>query len=142
MKEPVMKRYLFLSLVCTLLFSCKEQARAPFSGIKWVMERVSAQGIKTKSESLKIFIVFDDTTRVARGQAGCNTFLATYRKEGRHGLSFSGLEASKTTCPDIYMEAMFFKMLEETNNYTLRSDKLYLRKDDETIAVFRPGRVE
>jgi heat shock protein HslJ len=139
MKENVMKRYLFFCLICILLLACKAKVDAPFSGMKWVMERINAQVIKAKNGSREIFILFNDTTCVARGQVGCNTFWATYSKNEGGRVSFSGLDATKTTCPDIYMEAMFFKMLEETNNYTLRRDKLYLRKDDETIAVFRPG---
>jgi heat shock protein HslJ len=109
----------------------------PFSGMKWVMEKINGQGMKTKNDTREVFIVFNDTTRVARGRAGCNTFFATYIKKEKQGLSFSGMDATKTTCPDIYVEAIFFKMLEETNNYALRYNKLYLRKDGETIAVFR-----
>jgi heat shock protein HslJ len=103
------------------------------------MERMNNRGIRTREVAREIFIVFDDTSRVARGHVGCNTFRATYcRKEGWR-LSFSGLDATKRTCPDVYVEAMFFKMMEETNGYSLKRDRLCLKKDDETIAVFRPG---
>ncbi|MDR1415452.1 MAG: META domain-containing protein [Odoribacteraceae bacterium] len=133
-----MRQYLFFCLTFTLLFDCKPKTNTPFAGMKWVMERIKDQGIKAKEDMRGVFIVFDDTTRVARGRAGCNTYFAAYTKGDDGALSFSSVDATKTACPEMYVEAIFFKILEDTNNYTLRHDKLYLRKDSETIAVFRP----
>ncbi|MDR1274333.1 MAG: META domain-containing protein [Odoribacteraceae bacterium] len=131
-----MKRYLFFCLVFTLFFSCKPRIDTPFPGMKWVMEKIKSQGIKAKEDIRGVFIVFDDSTRVVRGRAGCNTFFATYCRNEKQELSFSDVNATKTTCPEMYVEAIFFKVLEETNNYTLRHNKLHLRRDNETLAVF------
>jgi heat shock protein HslJ len=130
---------LLLCATCASLLSCRSKTEASFSGMKWIVERVKAQGIKAKEDMYGVYITFDDSTKVVRGKAGCNTFFATYHKTGSHGLTFSGLNATKTTCPEMYVEAIFFKILDETNSYSLRHDRLYLRKDSETLAVFRPG---
>jgi heat shock protein HslJ len=121
------------------MLSCRERVEAPFSGMKWVMERISDRGVRPGKMTMEVFIAFDDTARVARGYAGCNAFWAAYSKQ-EGCLAFSNLEATKTTCPDMYAEAVFFRALEETNRFALRRGRLYLKRDDETLAVFRPGR--
>jgi heat shock protein HslJ len=142
MNEHAMKRFLLFSLTCLSLLACEERPHAPFHGTRWVVEHMGFPEMKAKPGPREVSIVFNDTTRVASGKAGCNTYLATYREEGQQGLSVSNLQATRVTCPDMYLEAIFFKVLKEMNNYTFRRGKLRLRKDDEELAVLRPGHVE
>jgi heat shock protein HslJ len=104
------------------------------------MEKINDRGIKPRENAREIFIVFDDANHVVTGRAGCNAFRAAYCRRDGGRVSFSILHATKMACPDMYVDAMFFKILEETNGYSIRRGRLRLKRDDETIAVFRLAR--
>ena len=128
-----MKLFASFFLVFTFLISCKSRDVSSIVGMRWVAEQISGKEVKGKS---KVFIEFSDTTFQVIGKAGCNRFSCRYILNETE-LTFSEINATRRSCPDMYIEAMFFKMLENANSYSIKRNKLSLKEDGDIVAVFR-----
>ena len=62
------------------------------------------------------------------GNGGCNSFFGNYEIPGNNRISFSKIGATKMACNNMEIENQFFKVLEMTDNFTMRNDTLSLNK--------------
>lgn len=72
------------------------------------------------------FILRADST--INGHGGCNGFGGNYQLEGMNGVRFSQLMSTLMACEGVEFEPEYFRMFEEIDNYTLKSDTLSLNK--------------
>lgn len=120
-----------------LAFSCKSaKETVSLTGVKWVAESLNGKEIKFKEDQSEVFFTFDAVDKKVSGRAGCNRFFGTY-EQNESALTFSGMGATKMACPDMDIEASFFKVLEDTKSFVIKNDKLTLKDDSNVIAVFK-----
>ena len=130
-----MKHLIFSYLIVSLAISCNSKEQQRLSEIRWIGEKIDGKKIQLQRQDEKIYIKFDTLNRVT-GRAGCNRFSGVYKIEGKGKIVFSDIVTTKMTCPDIHIEALFFRVLENTDSFTLRRNQLRLKGNGSTIAVF------
>jgi len=117
--------------------SCKSAKESvSLTGVKWVAESLNGKEIKFKESESGVFVTFEADGKKVFGRAGCNRFFGVYEKN-ESALTFSGMGATKMACPDMDIETIFFKVLEDTKSFAIKNDKLTLKDDNNVIAVFR-----
>lgn len=62
------------------------------------------------------------------GHGGCNHFSGTYSLSPQGRIAFSMLAMTEMACMDYTLEGEFMKVLEQTDNYSLKNDTLSLNK--------------
>lgn len=131
-----MKQFIIICVITSFAVACKT-GKCPSLGEKtWVMEKMNGKEIKLRND-IKVYIEFEEKNHRISGYAGCNRFLGSYDKKEYSKLSFSDISATKKSCPDMYVEVMFFKALEITDSYSLRKNRLSLKSNGDVVAVFR-----
>lgn len=132
-----MKGMIVCCLITVLAISCKSAKESvSLTGVKWVAESLNGKEIKFKEAESEVFLTFDGKEKKVLGKAGCNRFFGTYEQK-ESVLTFSGMGATKMACPDMDIEASFFKVLEDTKTFVIKNDKLTLKDDSNVIAVFK-----
>ncbi len=137
-----MKQILFFCLAVLGAVSCKSaKENLPLTGVNWVAESLNGKELKMKNSNQQVSITFEKAGKKVAGQAGCNRFFGTYATE-EDKLTFSQMGATKMACPHMDIEVTFFKMLDETNRFVIKNDKLSLKNDGNVIAVFKAEKIE
>lgn len=62
------------------------------------------------------------------GFAGCNNFWGSFNLQEGNRISFSKMASTLMACPDLHLEIEFYRILDRTDNYTLKENFLYLNK--------------
>ena len=132
-----MKGMIVCCFIIVLAISCKSAKESvSLTGVKWVAESLNGKEIKFKEAQSEVFFTLDATDKKDSGKAGCNRFFGTYDLNESE-LAFSGMGATKMACPDMDIEASFFKVLEDTKSFVIKNDKLTLKDANNVIAVFK-----
>ena len=133
-----MKRYLFLiSLVVLGLVSCNSSKNmVKLTDVKWVLETLDGNKPEMKESGNEVFIRLNGTEKRISGMAGCNRFFGNYEMEGKK-LKFSHMGSTRMACPDMEIESVFFKMLEDTDSFVIKDNKLSLMQKGKVLAVFK-----
>jgi uncharacterized lipoprotein NlpE involved in copper resistance len=62
------------------------------------------------------------------GFAGCNNFWGSFNLQSGNRISFSKMASTLMACPDLHIETEFYRILDRTDNYTLKANFLFLNK--------------
>lgn len=132
-----MKKLLFFfCFVAFALVSCKSSKTiVPLTGVKWVVETIDGKKLQLKENTSEVSMQFNEAEKRVNGVAGCNRFFGGYEVDGGK-LKFSHMGATRMACPDMDVEQMFFKMLENTDSYSIKDNKLSLLQNGKVLAVF------
>lgn len=139
-----MKKILFLICFTPLLMavSCHSSKNmVKLSDTKWVLETLDGNEVKMKEQRNEIFIQFNEVEKRVNGMAGCNRFFGSYEMDGSK-LKFSHMGATKMACPDMDVESAFFKLLEETDSFSIKDHQLTLLQKGKVLAVFKAGEIK
>lgn len=132
-----MKKLLFFfCLVAFALVSCKSSKTiVPLTGVKWVALTIDGKKLQLKETTNEVSIQFNEAEKRVNGLAGCNRFFGGYEVDGNK-LKFSHMGATRMACPDMDIEQVFFKVLEDTDSYSIKDNKLSLLQKEKVLAVF------
>lgn len=131
-----MKHLVFLCLIATSLVACHNREHQKcISGIKWIGERINGKRIHFQEQNQKIYMEFDTLNRVT-GRAGCNRFTGVYNVNRDGKVVISNIVTTKLTSPDMHIEAIFFKALENTDSFIIRRNQLRLKGEGNIVAIF------
>jgi len=131
-------RYL-LSLSLIFLMSCsalKKNTKGDTADLKstsWKL--VSITGYELEATPKPVTLAFADSNKV-NGNGGCNGYFGKFEVKGNE-LHFGAIISTKMACvPGMETETHFFKVVQETNAYEVKSNQLILKKNEEVLAVF------
>lgn len=136
-----MKHFLFFCLITSFTVSCRQKEEPSLAGVMWVVEKINGKEVKLRDNGKKAYLEFDEAFNRVSGKAGCNRFFGNY-SQSKTELSFAEMGATRISCPDIYVEVMFFKMLEDTDSFSIKRNKLFLKEGSNIVAVFRAEKAE
>lgn len=120
-----------------LMAMCHSQKDNVALGDKtWVLDSIEGQKVEMKVPDNKVTMQFDVTENKVAGMAGCNNFFGGYEQEGRK-LKFYQMGATRMTCPDMEMERLFFKILENTTTFQIKGKELSFLRKGKVLAVFK-----
>lgn len=140
-----MKKYLFILVGITLLSCSSGKPSLPDNKIydtEWQLASVLlSDGSKKLYVSVsKIDIVpslmINKETRRVSGSSGCNRFSSNANIQG-NSIKFDQLAMTRMLCMnDNGLEASVVKALDIVNNYTIKGNKLILKRDKKIIAEY------
>lgn len=93
----------------------------------WKLVSIDGKTISPSDKQIKephmILKAFDKSVN---GNGGCNSFFGSYELAGENHISFSKIGATKMACQNMAVENVFFKALEQADQYTVVNDTLFL----------------
>ena len=136
-----MKLTSFISAGAFIFFSAfvmKKEAARQLSSLydtKWELKKIhNTDSIKTVI--VKAFIKFNQSTKSAGGNGGCNSFGSTLTVSG-NTVSFKDIFSTKMYCEWIQQtEDVFFKQLGKVNRFIVKDKVLLLYKNKEVLLEF------
>ncbi len=102
----------------------------------WSLVELNGKPLKTNSGKEKPHLLLHNSTGKADGSGGCNRFNGSFEMRPNSTLFLSPLAATKMTCPGMNTETAFFRTIEGTTIYEVKKDRMTLRRDGKTVAVF------
>ena len=147
-----MGRYLVFLFV---LFTACNTARKPqktegrdikLESCSWTLQELNGNPVQTPEGGKPLYLDFRKGNNMVKGSGGCNNMNGMYTVHDDL-IKLQSLERTERTCVDSAMnvqESAFFKMLEETEQYEIRSKRvvgkrtelLELYKAKNRLAVF------
>lgn len=102
---------------------------------KWKLKKIHNAG-NAEAVTNKAFIKFNQSTKSAGGNGGCNTFGSTIIVSG-NTVSIKDIFSTKMYCEGVQqMEDDFFKQLQQVNRFVITGKALTLYKDKEVLLEF------
>lgn len=137
-KILIMKKILFLAcLIALTVVACNSSKNmVKLAGVKWELETLDGKEVKIQADKSALSIQFNEAEKRVNGLAGCNRFFGTYEMEG-HKLKFSHVGSTRMACPDMEMESAFFQMMDNTDSYEIKNNKLSFMQKNKIVAVFK-----
>jgi len=101
-------------------------------GTEWVIS--SLPGFTIEETDRAVNLSFSDSSTRFGGYSGCNMYGGDFTVAGQQ-LKFSKILGTKRAClSGMKNEQTIFKVLEQTNNYSINANKLQLKQDDKVLA--------
>ncbi|MEG1484553.1 MAG: copper resistance protein NlpE N-terminal domain-containing protein [Bacteroidales bacterium] len=103
---------------------------------QWKLESMNGEKNKAFAESDSFTLEFLKKEGRIAGVGACNRFFGNYElaKKGEIDIKMGG--ATMMACPNLNLEAPYFKMLDEADKYKIEKEKLLLYIGDKVTAVF------
>ena len=149
-----MGRYTFLYFLLLLLIACstgKKPQKTEGRDIKlescsWTLRELNGVAVRVPDGGKKLFLDFSKGNNMLSGNGGCNTMNGMYTVHDDL-IKLQALSKTERTCTEDAMnvqEAAFYKMVEETERYEIKSRRnngvkkeyLELYKDKTKLALF------
>lgn len=99
-------------------------------GTYWKLVEIMGKPVTHDERRVPAHMVLQTEEKRVAGNAGCNSFFATYELDETKGsLRFSKAGSTMMACPDMSVEDAFHQALEQVDNYTIGQDgRLSLNK--------------
>lgn len=112
--------------------------KATLAETKWKLITLNGKVVTQKGKK-DYFLKLNSKDGKFSAYAGCNSIMGSYVMPSAFGLSFSNMAMTKMACPEMVIENLFSKALEETDRYTIKDNILKLHKGKIAIlATFEP----
>ncbi|GAA4848397.1 META domain-containing protein [Algivirga pacifica] len=144
------KAVLFTGFLCLSLLACKSQKQVnqesknditnteqadmeesqssnPLHETKWILTELRGQKISTNPSAPEVFITFTPEGKVY-GNSGCNSFNGSYSISEGERIQLTQLISTQRACLNMEVEDAFLKVLQTTDNYTIKDGVLTLNK--------------
>ncbi len=103
---------------------------------RWLLENAGGVESYQIDTLLPNYLSFtSEMPDAAMGFAGCNTIAGRYQLDG-NTIEFDRVLVTKNSCPDMQLEELLVKAMEETNNYRIINNKLEFLNGRQQLAVF------
>jgi heat shock protein HslJ len=92
---------------------------------------VELRGVKVEyvnGQSQEMYLTLKEGDNILIGHGGCNTFSGKYMLKGPVSISFREIISTEMACPNMNNEAAFLQVLQQTDNYSMIGDTLFLHK--------------
>lgn len=93
----------------------------------WRLIELNGKKIKQKGKK-DFFIQLNSSDGRFHGYAGCNNFNGNYAMPKSFEISFSNIISTMMACPNMDLESILMKTLQEVNQYTIKGKILELKK--------------
>jgi len=104
-----------------------EKTEPSLTDIRWKLIELYGEPVPgKKSLNSAPYIEFARHENRVSGNSSCNRFFSTWETPGEGKLVFSAVGATKMACPEMEIEFLFFKVLENTTGYLLVDETLVL----------------
>ncbi len=142
-------RYLLISALFAILISCNSSNRiketnttdsqpaevaiadAPLSNTYWKLTELDGKPVITDSSYLKEpHMILQTSDSTVRGHGGCNGFGGHFEWGEPNKIKFSKLISTMMACEKLEIESLFFKSLENVDNYRIVGDTLILNEEE------------
>lgn len=95
----------------------------PLVGTYWKLVEVMGSPVEPVEGRIPAHMLLHAEDKRVAGNAGCNSFFATYElDEAKGGLRFSKAGSTLMACPDMSTEQAFHKALEQVDSYVIAED--------------------
>jgi len=119
-----------------VLLSCKSvqipvstsQATPEIIEKRWKLVELNGEEIKQEGQHKEVYFILHREDKRISGNGGCNSFSGAYTLSEEGRISFSSIISTMMACPDMEIETRLLKVLEMTDNYTLKDNTLSLNK--------------
>ena len=102
---------------------------------KWTLKKIHNDG-SVEAVTGKAFIKFNQSTKSASGNGGCNAFGSSITVSG-NTVGLKDIFSTKMYCEGVQQtEDTFFKHLEKVNRFEIKDKTLLLYKDKEVLLEF------
>ena len=100
----------------------------PLAGKYWKLTELMGKAVTTNGQANEPHLLFSKEDHSVSGSGGCNRLSGRYELNGP-GIKFSQIAATRMFCREtMNMETEFLRILNETDNYSLKGDTLSLNK--------------
>lgn len=109
----------------------KETTAVEISPIEKYWKLVELRGVKVEyvnGQSQEMYLTLKEGDNILIGHGGCNTFSGRYMLKGPVSISFREIISTEMACPNMNNEAAFLQVLQQTDNFALIGDTLFLHK--------------
>lgn len=89
------------------------------------------RGVKVEyvpGQSREMYMLLKEGDNILIGHGGCNTFSGKYTIKGQFSISFHDIISTEMACPNMNNESAFLQVLQQTDNYSMVGDTLFLHK--------------
>jgi len=104
----------------------------------WQLVEINGASIATPANAKEVHIILSsvENEKRVKGFAGCNNMGGSFTLDGNK-IHFTTI-STKMFCQDrMDVEDQFFKVLSNTQTYTIKGEELYLYQGDTKLASFR-----
>lgn len=133
-----MKLITCISAGAFILFSTfvmKKEADKQLSSLydtKWKLKKIHNAGT-AEAVTNRAFIKFNQSTKSAGGNGGCNAFGSSITVSG-NSISFKDIFSTKMYCEGVQQtEDIFFKQLQKVNRFVIKDKTLLLYRDKDVL---------
>ena len=99
----------------------------PLAGKYWKLTELMGKAVVPGGQTNEAHLLFSKEDNSVSGSGGCNRLSGTYELKGT-GIRFSPIAATRMLCEDMRVENELLRILNETDNYSLKGDTLSLNK--------------
>ena len=137
----MMKKTVILMVFSLIMifYNCKSDKgdKAQLTANEWQLkEMVTTNGKVQLPRQVPVLVLTD--TNMVYGFSGCNRLFGKYSTEGS-AFKYSFLGGTRMSCPDMSIEKMFLKTLDQMTTYSIKNKELKLTdKDKKQSMVFTP----
>jgi heat shock protein HslJ len=104
------------------------EANSPV-GKHWKL--VELRGVKVEyvnGQTREMYMTLKEGDNILVGHGGCNTFSGKFTIKAPVSISFREIISTEMACPNMNNEAAFLQVLQQTDNYSMNGDTLFLHK--------------
>jgi heat shock protein HslJ len=95
----------------------------------WKLTELMGKPLEKSADGRReVHLILKQKDNRVQGFAGCNTIMGAYEVKDGNLLKFSKLASTLMACDDMRTEDAFKKVLEQTDNYSIRGENLSLHK--------------
>ena len=108
----------------------------------WKLVKLNGEKISVNAEKgdIEPFIALQREDNKVYGNTGCNNLMGSFKVESNYGeegeIRFSQIATTRMACRDINYEQDYLKVLENTDNYSIKNDTLSLKTRNKILAKF------
>ncbi len=132
------KIYILITGLLLVLASCstETQTEAKIIDGTFVLHSFGGPEILIPADKRFPTLKFENTEKKLSGFAGCNTVSGSYEASAGK-IKIPQLAATRKACFNDEYEPKILKALDEANSYEIKDNLLTLKKDGETLIIFR-----
>jgi len=109
--------------------SVSVNANVPLLETSWRLVALNGQRVaKAEAGKREKHIILKAKDNRLQGFAGCNTMMGTYEVKEGNLIRIKKIASTRMACDDMTTEAVFLKVLEQLDNYTISGNVLSLNK--------------